>query len=101
MSDESHKSRSDEQSSSTGPIGTVLGATLGPFGAAVGSVVDENRFGLRFAFGSGASTDESADSSDAGTTIEIEDSEGGDDGNDTDTTEAEDAAQNEDGETSE
>jgi len=56
-----------------GPIGTVVGATLGPFGAAVGTVVDDTRFALKLSVGgtgSGGSRDH--DSGD-GTTIEIED----------------------------
>ena len=36
-----------------GPVGTVLGLTVGPFGAAVGSLVDGDRFAFKFAFGAG------------------------------------------------
>jgi len=54
---------------SGGPIGTVLGAALGPFGAAVGGVVDENRFAVTFSVGTGATSGRD----DEATTIEIED----------------------------
>lgn len=65
-----------------GPIGTVLGATLGPFGAAIGTVIDEDRVALTFSLGTGAgSGDENGGTtlaSDA-TTIEIEDAHEADD----------------------
>ena len=52
-----------------GPIGTVVGATLGPFGAAFGTVVDDTRFALKLSAGGGGGASDGA----VGTTIEIED----------------------------
>ena len=52
-----------------GPIGTVVGATLGPFGAAVGTVVDDTRFALMLSVGGGGGASDGAE----GTKIEIED----------------------------
>lgn len=63
----------DDQSERDGPVATVLGATFGPLGAAFGSVVDENRIAVKFAFGSGVDVDEG--SFDRGTSIEIEETE--------------------------
>ncbi|MEF8807128.1 hypothetical protein [Natronomonas sp.] len=56
----------------SGPIGTMIGASLGPLGAAVGTVVDENRFALKFSIGTNADDDDGMDDA---TTIEIEDSD--------------------------
>ncbi|MFQ3319007.1 MAG: hypothetical protein ACI8UR_001061 [Natronomonas sp.] len=61
----------DETRDRSTPIGTVLGATFGPFGAAIGSVVDENRFAMTVSFGAGAMDDD--DGLDDATAIEIED----------------------------
>ncbi|WP_254839239.1 hypothetical protein [Natronomonas marina] len=58
-----HRERDDRPA---GPVGAVLGATLGPFGAAVGGVVDANRLAVKLSVGTGADAD------DDGTTIEIE-----------------------------
>lgn len=66
----SDKSRDREESG--GPIGTMVGATLGPLGAAVGTVVDEDRFALKFSIGTNANDDDGMDDA---TTIEIVDSE--------------------------
>ena len=55
-----------------GPIGTVVGATLGPFGAAVGTVVDDTRFALKLSVGGTGSGGGASDVAES-TTIEIED----------------------------
>lgn len=57
-----------------GPVGTVLGWSLGPFGAAVGGVVDANRVAFKLSVGAGADRSRSGDH-DRGTTIEIDDGE--------------------------
>jgi hypothetical protein len=54
------------------PLGTMLGASLCPLGAAVGAVVDEDRFALKFSIGTNA---DDADGMDDATTIEIVDSD--------------------------
>jgi hypothetical protein len=86
----SDKKRNREER--TGPIGTIVGATLGPLGAAVGTVVDEDRFAFKLSVGTDA--DEGGGMADA-TTIEIEDEET-DAGNESEgaksETDAEDAA---------
>ncbi|QLD86588.1 hypothetical protein HWV23_12905 [Natronomonas halophila] len=62
---------SDQNRNKTEPVGTMLGASLGPIGAAVGAVVDEDRFAFKFSVGTGADDDGMNDA----TTIEIEDKE--------------------------
>jgi hypothetical protein len=52
-----------------GPVGTVVGATFGSLGAAVGTVVDDTRFALKLSVGGGGGASDGAE----GTTIEIED----------------------------
>jgi len=52
-----------------GPIGTVVGATLGPFGAAIGTLVDDTRFALKLSVGGGCGASDGAE----GTAIEIDD----------------------------
>lgn len=64
----SDKNRDNENS----PIGTMIGASLGPLGAAVGTVVDENRLAVTFSIGTNADDDDGMDDA---TTIEIEDSD--------------------------
>ncbi|MFT4882704.1 MAG: hypothetical protein ACI8U4_000198 [Natronomonas sp.] len=64
----SDKKRDNE----SGPIGTMIGASLGPLGAAVGTVVDENRLAVTVSIGTNADDDDGMDDA---TTIEIEDSE--------------------------
>jgi hypothetical protein len=66
-----HTQSTDEQSRRRGPIGTVIGATLGPFGAAVGTVVDDTRFALKLSVGGGGGASDGAE----GTTIEVEDAD--------------------------
>lgn len=51
-----------------GPVGTVLGATLGPFGWAIGGVVGQDRLALKFSVGTGSTSDR-----DDGVTVEIDD----------------------------
>jgi hypothetical protein len=65
--DRQDAAREGDDRRSGGPIGTVLGATLGPFGAAVGGVVDENRFAVTLSVGTGAT----GERDDEATTIEI------------------------------
>ena len=55
-----------------GPIGTVVGARLGRFGAAVGTVVDDTRFALKLSVGGTGFGGGSSDGAE-GTTIDIED----------------------------
>jgi hypothetical protein len=47
------RERERADSGTTGPVGTMFGAAFGPFGAAVGSVVDANRVAFTFSFGTG------------------------------------------------
>jgi hypothetical protein len=56
-----------------GPIGTVVGATLGQFGAAVGTVVDDTRLALKLSVGGRGSGGSPDRDSGEGTTIDIED----------------------------
>lgn len=73
------RERDGDRRSTTGPFGTMLGATFGPVGAAVGSVVDETRVAFTFSVGTGvgASGADDGDRGDDGlddpATIEIED----------------------------
>jgi hypothetical protein len=78
--------RNRNREESAGPVGTMVGATLGPLGAAVGTVVDENRLAFKFSIGTNADDDDGG--ADA-TSIEIEDSEAKAEGAETD---AEDGA---------
>jgi hypothetical protein len=61
--------RNRNREESAGPIGTMVGATLGPLGAAVGTVVNEDRFAFKLSVGTGANDDDGMDDA---TTIEIE-----------------------------
>lgn len=78
----------EEQASGGGAIGTVVGATIGPFGAALGTVVDDTRFALKLSVGgvsAGDTTDPGAGTSGTGidpdaTTVEIADADGPDSG---------------------
>jgi hypothetical protein len=63
-----------DESRGRGPIGTVVGATLGPFGAAVGTVVDDTRFALKLSVGGTGSGGGGVDRVES-TTIEIEDAD--------------------------
>jgi len=74
MTEDTRSDSADNRGARRGPIGTVVGATLGPFGAAVGTVVDETRFALRLSVGTGAGGRGGSESA-AGraTTIDIED----------------------------
>jgi hypothetical protein len=69
MTDDDSRGRGDRSN----PIGAMLGATFGPFGAAVGSVVSEDRFALKFSMGTNAD-DDGFDEANAAT-VEIEDGE--------------------------
>jgi hypothetical protein len=75
--DERRTTESDGERShgdrSAGPVGTVLGATLGPFGAAIGVVVDEDRFAVRVPVDAGGRAGPGTD--DGATAIEITDPE--------------------------
>ncbi|MCY4731438.1 hypothetical protein KY092_12835 [Natronomonas gomsonensis] len=53
MTDETPRRRTDRSN----PVGIAIGSTLGPFSAAVGSVVSENRFAFKLAVGAGANDD--------------------------------------------
>lgn len=64
--------RLDERGRTGGPIGTVIGWSLGPFGAAIGGVVDADRFALKVSVGADRNLDGTVRTAD-GTTIEIED----------------------------
>jgi hypothetical protein len=64
MTDDTPRRRSDRST----PVGIAIGSTLGPFSAAVGSVVSEDRFAFKLSVGATADADE-------GTTIEIEDTD--------------------------
>lgn len=64
--------RRAERDRAGGPFGTVVGWSFGPFGAAIGGVVDANRFALKVSFGADRDLDGSV-GTDRGTTIEIED----------------------------
>ena len=57
-----------------GTIGTVVGATLGPFGAAVGTVVDDTRFALKLSVGGTGSGGGASDGA-LGTDVEVEDAD--------------------------
>lgn len=75
MDEREYEARADGSTNrrgSRGPVGTVLGWTFGPFGAAVGSVVDENRFAFKLSIGAGGDRGRT-DDRDRGTTIEIDD----------------------------
>ena len=61
-----------DESRGRGPIGTVVGATLGPFGAAVGTVVDDTRLALKLSVGGTGSGGDGVDRVES-TTIEIQD----------------------------
>jgi hypothetical protein len=65
----------DEQGRRRGPIRSVVGATLGPFGAAVGTIVDDTRFALKLSVGGTGSGGSGDHDSGEGTTIEIEDAD--------------------------
>lgn len=71
-SQERSEERWAERDRTGGPIGTIVGWSLGPFGAAIGGVVDANRFALKVSFGADRDLDGSV-GTDRGTTIEIED----------------------------
>jgi hypothetical protein len=73
MTDETPRRRSDR----TNPVGIAIGSTLGPFSAAVGSVVSEDRFAFKLSVGAGnnGDGDDGFDDADA-TTIEIENADG-------------------------
>ena len=66
------RSERDGERTESDPVGTMLGLSFGPFGAAVGSVVDRDRFAFKFAFGTGADRDRE-EGLDGATTVEIED----------------------------
>lgn len=88
MSDTDGDSESADRSSTTDPFGTVLRATLGPFGAALGGVVDSDRVALTVSLGTDRPTGDGDDDMDDATTIAIEDtdeSDGGDAESDDDT----------------
>ncbi|MUV86680.1 hypothetical protein GJ631_08895 [Natronomonas sp. CBA1123] len=70
MTDETPRRRSDR----TNPVGIAIGSTLGPFSAAVGSVVSEDRFAFKLSVGAGRDDDDGFDDADA-TTIKIEDAD--------------------------
>jgi len=72
MTDETPRRRSDRSN----PVGIAIGSTLGPFSAAVGSVVSEDRFAFKLSVGAGdnGDADDGFDDADA-TTIEIEDAD--------------------------
>jgi hypothetical protein len=57
-----------------GPIGTVVGATFGPLGAAAGTVVGETRFALKLSVGGTGSGGGASDGA-LGTNIEVEDAD--------------------------
>lgn len=92
MTDERQSSdaeREADEERTGGAIGTVVGATIGPFGAALGTVVDDTTFALKLSMGGARSAAGSgpdgaaARAGDASgeplaadaTTIEIEDAE--------------------------
>jgi hypothetical protein len=62
-----------ERRTASDPVGTMLGLTFGPFGAAVGSVVDSDRFAMKFSFGTGARDAARGDGLEDATTVEIVD----------------------------
>ena len=75
-SEEAERGRDrDRDRRTTGPFGTMFGATFGPFGAAVGSVVDANRMAFTFSFGTGVpgATRRGDEDLEDAATIEIED----------------------------
>jgi hypothetical protein len=69
MTDETPRRRSDR----TNPVGIAIGSTLGPFSAAVGSVVSEDRFAFKLSVGAGS--DDDGFDEDNAATIEIEDAD--------------------------
>jgi hypothetical protein len=71
MTEDDSRGRGDQSN----PIGTVFGATFGPFGAAVGSVVSEDRFAFKFSVGTGANGDDDGFDEANAATVEIEDGE--------------------------
>ena len=71
MTDETPRRRSDR----TNPVGIAIGSALGPFSAAVGSVVSEDRFAFKLSVGAGSDEDDGFDEDNA-TTIEIKDEDG-------------------------
>lgn len=80
MSDRSREREAHEnRRTTTGPFGTMLRWSFGPFGAAVGSAVDANRAAFTFAFGTGISDDGGDGSDGDGAPVEIEEP-GADDG---------------------
>ena len=66
------RSEREGERTASDPVGTMLGLSFGPFGAALGGVVDRDRFAFKVAFGTGAERDRE-DGLDGATTVEIED----------------------------
>lgn len=81
MSEDTQSTGTEGTDRRRGPVGTVVGATLGPVGAALGTVVDDTRFALTFSVGMGADRTDGDGTTgrgpDRGTTIEIDGAEGG------------------------
>ena len=67
-----HTQSTDEKGRRRGPIGTVVRATVGPLGAAAGTVVDGTRFALKLSVGGTGSGGGASDGA-LGTDVEVED----------------------------
>jgi hypothetical protein len=65
-----------EERSTDGPVGAMLGAAFGPFGAAVGSVVDANRIAFSVRIGTGADDSGSGCALDDAATVDVEEPDG-------------------------
>lgn len=83
MTDQRSEEPEERRRATDGPVGTMLGTTVGPFGFALGSVIDRNRAAFAFAFGTGASR-RRGDGLDDAATVEVtapsEDGAGASDG---------------------